>query len=92
MAEPQKLPQEWFLGVAEQRHVGAVFAPAEHGAEGDHQDLVQIMPRVVLTRVLKLRKTPNKPLHGTPKCRIPWLESIPRGCRKHVPFRESKIK
>ena len=27
MAEPQKLAQECFLGMAEQRHVGAIFAP-----------------------------------------------------------------
>jgi hypothetical protein len=32
---------------------------------------VQVVPRIVLARVLQFRKTARKPLHGTPDYRIP---------------------
>jgi hypothetical protein len=46
-----------------QGHIGTVLGATEHGTEGDHQDLVECVPRVVLARVLQFGKAGGKPLH-----------------------------
>ena len=46
--EGRKLAKQRLLGLAEQRHVGAVLATAQHGAQCDHQDLMQVVTNVVL--------------------------------------------
>ena len=61
MAKPQELRQERHLGPTKHRHIRAVLAAAQEGAEADHQDFVQIMPRVGLARVLQLGKAGRKP-------------------------------
>jgi hypothetical protein len=66
MPQAQKLPQERLLGLAEQGHVRAILAAAEHCAERDDQNLVQIVPDVLLPGVGDLRKARNKLLHETP--------------------------
>ena len=67
MTQGQELAQKPLLGPAKRRHIGAVLCSAQHGAESNHQDLVQIVPRVVVARILEFRETGGKPPHGTPR-------------------------
>src|SRR3954453_16706767 len=52
----EELPQERLLGLTEQRHVRAILAAAQHGAQRDHQDLMQVVPRILLPGVDHLGK------------------------------------
>src|SRR5690242_18459814 len=85
VAKIKELPQEVPLCPAKQRHVGAILRPAEHGAEGDHQNLMQIVTGVVVARVLQLRETRHKPLHGTPKRLNPRVRIYPTPRRNPSP-------
>jgi hypothetical protein len=62
--ELEELAQEWFLGTTKQGHIGTVLSATEHGADGDHQDLVECVPRVILARVLQFGKAGGQPFHG----------------------------
>ncbi len=56
VTEPQKLPQKGLLRAPEQSHVRAVLAAAQHRAEGNHQDLMQIVAGVAVSRIFKVRE------------------------------------
>ena len=43
MVQPQELAQKRLLRATEQRHIRAVLAAAQHCAEGNHQNLLQIV-------------------------------------------------
>src|SRR3954454_18836222 len=46
--QAQELPQERFLDRAEQRHVRAILAAGQYGAERDQQQFMQIMAGIIL--------------------------------------------
>src|SRR3954467_11170878 len=46
--QAQELPQERFLDRAEQRHVRAILAAGQSGAERDQQQFMQIMAGIIL--------------------------------------------
>src|SRR3954471_12458043 len=72
----QELAQERLLGLSEQRHVRAVLAPAQHGAQGNHQDGVQIVkPGVARPWVLQIRKDRPKSFH---RSTLPIPSRLPR--------------
>src|SRR4051812_49615577 len=48
--QAQELPQERFLDRAEQRHVRAILAAGQYGAERDQQQFMQIMAGLILPR------------------------------------------
>src|SRR4051794_41259963 len=48
--QAQELPQERFLDRAEQRHVRAILAAGQYGAERDQQQFMQIMAGIFLPR------------------------------------------
>ena len=55
--QPQELAQERLLGPPEQGHVRAILAPAQDRAQGDHQDLMQVMPSgIARAWILQIRK------------------------------------
>jgi len=62
----QELAQEGFFGAAKFRHIRAVLAAAQHGAQRDDQDLEQIMPDVILPWVGDFRKARDERFHGAP--------------------------
>jgi hypothetical protein len=64
VVELKELAQEGFLGAAKQGHIGTVLGATEHGTEGDYQDFVECVPRVILARVLQFGKAGGKPFHG----------------------------
>jgi hypothetical protein len=74
--ELEELAQERFLDATKQGHIGTVLGATEHGAEGDHQDFVEWVPRVILARVLQFGKAGGKPFHGASGDESPWFESI----------------
>src|SRR3712207_1050677 len=75
--QAQELAQEGLLGPPEQGHVGAILTPAQHCAQGDDEDVVQIVARVVLARVLQPFENLCKLLHDTAPVptRCPVVES-----------------
>ncbi len=74
MAQAEELPQERLLGVAKQFHVRAIFASAQHGAERDHQDLMQVVADILLPRVANPSKTGDQILHLTDSTLTPIFE------------------
>ncbi len=57
--------QERLLGLREQGHVDRALPTTQHGAQGNHQDLVEVVqPGVARTRVLEAVQTGDKLLHG----------------------------
>src|SRR3954451_22712932 len=72
----QELAQERLFSLSEQGHVRAVLAPAQHGAQGNHQDGVQIVkPGVARPWVLQIRKDRPKSFHRSP---LPSPSRLPR--------------
>src|SRR4051812_26501832 len=64
------------FSLSEQGHVRAVLAPAQHGAQGNHQDGVQIVkPGVARPWVLQIRKDRPKSFHRSP---LPSPSRLPR--------------
>jgi hypothetical protein len=61
--EGEKLPQERLFCLTEQRHVGAILAAAQHGAQRNHQNLMQVMAGIVLPRIGELGKAGGKLFH-----------------------------
>src|SRR5277367_2135791 len=50
----EKAPQEWLLGLREQRHVDRALTAAEHRAKSDHQQFMEIMQtRIAGSRVFQ---------------------------------------
>src|SRR4051794_41400087 len=73
--QAQELPQERFLDRAEQRHVRAILAAGQYGAERDQQQLMQIMAGIILPRVNDLGKAGDEFFHGRASTLNPRLES-----------------
>src|SRR5215217_8470912 len=73
--QAQELPQERFLDRAEQRHVRAILAAGQYGAERDQQQFMQIMAGIVLPRVNDLGKAGDEVFHGRASTLNPRLES-----------------
>jgi hypothetical protein len=79
--ECQELPQKRFLCPSESRHIGTALTTAQHGAEGNDQDFVQLVPGIGFTRVFELGETGIEPVHGTSK-ENPTLRINPAAHRK----------
>src|SRR4051794_798804 len=62
--QAQELPQERFLDRAEQRHVRAILAAGQYGAERDQQQFMQIMAGIILPRGNDLGKAGDEFFHG----------------------------
>src|SRR5688572_3893925 len=73
--QAQELPQERFLDRAEQRHVRAILAAGQYGAERDQQQFMQIMAGIILPRVNDLGKAGDEFFHGRASTLNPRLES-----------------
>jgi hypothetical protein len=71
VAQRQELPEERRLVPTEQGHVRAVLGAAQHGAEGDQQDFVQIVPCVGRARILQVIEAGDELLHGALQHRPP---------------------
>src|SRR4051812_9536230 len=71
--QAQELPQERFLDRAEQRHVRAILAAGQYGAERDQQQFMQIM--AVLPGGNDLGKAGDEFFHGRASTLNPRLES-----------------
>jgi hypothetical protein len=92
MVQAQELPQERLLRLPEQRHVRAVLAAAEHRAERDDQQLVQVVTGIRAARVVNTREARNEILHGLTLRSIPCFESIHPRPRKPKPSRISHMR
>ena len=88
VAQTQELTQKRLLRLAEQRHVRTIFATTQHGAQRDHQYLMQIVPDVVLAWVDHPGKTRNKLFHGTPPALNPILGIHPTDAPQAISSRE----
>src|SRR4051812_35784074 len=73
--QAQELPQERFLDRAEQRHVRAILAAGQYGAERDQQQFMQIMAGIILPRGNDLRKAGDEIFHGRGSTLNPRFES-----------------
>src|SRR4051812_36436250 len=73
--QAQELPQERFLDRAEQRHVRAILAAGQYGAERDQQQFMQIMAGIILPGGNDLGKTRDEIFHGRASTLNPRLES-----------------
>src|SRR5205085_11418805 len=73
--QAQELPQERFLDRAEQRHVRAILAAGQYGAERNQQQFMQIMAGIILPRVNDLGKAGDEFFHGRASTLNPRLES-----------------
>src|SRR3954464_520783 len=73
--QAQELPQERLLDRAEQRHVRAILAAGQYGAERDQQQFMQIMAGIILPRVNDLGKAGDEFFHGRASTLNPRLES-----------------
>src|SRR3954467_2650917 len=73
--QAQELPQERFLDRAEQRHVRAILAAGQYGAERDQQQFMQIMAGIILPRVNDRGKAGDEFFHGRASTLNPRLES-----------------
>src|SRR3954447_13760652 len=73
--QAQELPQERFLDRAEQRHVRAILAGGQYGAERDQPQFMQIMAGIILPRVNDLGKAGDEFFHGRASTLNPRLES-----------------
>src|SRR3954453_16424478 len=73
--QAQELPQERFLDRAEQRHVRAILAAGQYGAERDQQQFMQIMAGIILPRGNDFGKAGDEFFHGRASTRNPRLES-----------------
>ena len=62
--QTQELAQERPFGPAKGLHVGAVFATAQHAAEGDDQNLVKVVADVILPGVGDLGETRDELFHA----------------------------
>src|SRR5215204_5712623 len=72
----QELAQERLFGLSKQGHVRAVLAPAQHGAQGNDQDCVQIVkPGVACPWILQIRKDRPKSFH---RSALPIPSRLPR--------------
>src|SRR5437773_7777281 len=71
--QPQELAQQTFLGTAKLRHVGAVVRSAQHRRQGNDQNVDQIVPRIVRSRVRHVLEKVLEFLHRTTP--IPIRES-----------------
>ncbi len=78
MAQAEKLPQGRLLRLAKQRHVGAILATAEHGAQRDHQNLMQIVTGIVLPRIGDLGKAGDELFHRAASGLNPTLGIQPK--------------
>src|SRR5206468_12909872 len=63
--QPQELAQQTFLGTAKLRHVGAVVRSAQHRRQGNDQNVDQVVPRIVRSRVRHLLEKALEFLHRT---------------------------
>src|SRR5215213_8946932 len=73
--QAQELPQERFLDRAEQRHVRAILAAGQYGAERDQQQFMQIMAGNNLPRDKDIGKAGDEFFHGRASTLNPRLES-----------------
>src|SRR4051812_19134746 len=73
--QAQELPQERFLDRAEQRHVRAILAAGQYGAERDQQQFMQIMAGIILPGGQDLGKAGDEFFHGRASTLNPRLES-----------------
>jgi hypothetical protein len=64
--QPQRQPQQSFLGLPELRHVRAGLCSAQHRRQGDNQYFQQIAPRIGRPRVRQTPKNLLELLHPTP--------------------------
>jgi hypothetical protein len=55
--QAQKLTQKSPLGPAKDRHVRAILATAQHGAESDNQNLIEVVADILLPRIGNLGET-----------------------------------
>ncbi len=61
--QAKELPRERLLGRAEQRHVRAILAAAQHGAERDQKQFVQVVAGIIPPRVSDFGKTGDELFH-----------------------------
>ena len=61
--QAKELPQERLLDLSEQRHVRAILAAGQYGAECDQQDLMQIMAGIILPRISDFGKAGDELFH-----------------------------
>jgi len=73
-ARAKRCERERRLGVAKQPHVRAILASAQHGAERNQQDLMQVVADILLPRVADLGKTGDEIFHLTASTLTPILE------------------
>ena len=63
----EEAAQERLLGDGEQRHVDRALPAAQHGAEGDHQDLVEVvLAGIPAARVIQAFQASDELVHGNP--------------------------
>jgi hypothetical protein len=66
--EAQKLTQKGLFGPAKDFHVRAILATAQHGAEGDNQNLMEVVTDILLPRVGNLGEAGDELVHaGAPR-------------------------
>lgn len=66
MLQPQNSSQQQLLGAAKPGHVRGTFRPAQHGSQGDEQNLAQIVACVVRPRVVQPAENLLEFAHPTP--------------------------
>jgi hypothetical protein len=77
--QPQKQPQQPFLGLPKLRHIRAGLCSAQHRRQGDDQYFLQIVPRVGRPRIRQTSKNLLELPHPTPSAMWePFSESILR--------------
>lgn len=64
--QPQELPQQRFLGAAEQLHIGCAFRSAQHRSQRDNQDVEQLVQRIRRTRIGQAEENLGEFRHRTP--------------------------
>jgi len=77
MFQPQELPQQRFLGLAEQCHVGCALRSAQRRCQRDNKDVEQLVQCVRCPRVGQTPENLGEFLHRTPHAvRESFSESI----------------
>src|SRR5215213_4584963 len=82
MTQAQKLAQVRRFDLSEQRHVRAILAARQQSAERNHQQLMQIVPGIVLSWVHNLGKAGDELFHGAASALncTPRLQLCPLCC------------
>src|SRR3954454_24478927 len=82
MTQAQKLAQVRRFDLSEQRHVRAILAARQQGAERDYQQLMQIVAGIVLSWVHNLGKAGDELFHRAASALdcTPRLQRCPLRC------------